>query len=210
MTEYYYETCNPGTDVINSSGLLIAGNNKTGATPGASNSLMKNHQWGFAPRIGIAWSPTSKLTVRAGYGMYFDRGEFFSYLSPSAGSGFNGPFGVTLAPPFVQPISVAQGATLSQPFGTTLPPPPPATGAAFLAYLPNLEQTACGYPGCWPPSNLYGPFLYGGYDINNKLPYTQNWTLDLQFQPSNTWLFEVGYVGNHGTHLVLRFPSTSL
>jgi len=167
---------------------------------------MKNHQWGFAPRIGVAWSPMSKLTVRAGYGMYYDRGELFSYLSPSAGSGFNGPFGVTLAPPFVQPISVAKNATLSQPFGTTLPPPPPATAAAFLAYLPNLQQTACGYPGCWPTGNLYGPFLYGGYDINNKLPYTQNWTLDLQFQPSNSWMFEVGYVGNHGTHLVLPVP----
>src|ERR1019366_5906835 len=113
LTEYNYGTCDTGTDVITGSGLLIAGNNKPGATPGASNSLMKNHQWGFAPRIGIAWAPTSKLTVRAGYGMYYDRGEFFSYLSPSAGSGFNGPFGVTLAPPFVQPISVAQGATLS-------------------------------------------------------------------------------------------------
>jgi hypothetical protein len=199
-------TCDTGTDVITGSGLEIAGNNKTGATPGASNSLMNNHQWGFAPRIGIAWAPTSNLTVRAGYGMYYDRGEFFSYLSPSAGSGFNGPFGVTLAPPFVQPISVAQGATLSQPFGTTLPPPPPATGAAFLAYLPNLEQTACGFPGCWPSGNLYGPFLSGGYDINNKLPYTQNWTLDLQYQANNNWIFEVGYVGNHGTHLVLPIP----
>src|ERR1700722_17042594 len=48
-------TCDSGTDVITGSGLEIAGNNKTGATPGASNSLMKNHQWGFAPRIGIAW-----------------------------------------------------------------------------------------------------------------------------------------------------------
>jgi len=199
-------TCDSGTDVITGSGLLIAGNNKTGGTPGASNSLMKNHQWGFAPRLGIAWAPTSKMTVRAGYGMYYDRGEFFSYLSPSAGSGFNGPFGVTLAPPFVQPISVFSGATLSQPFGTTLPPPPPATGAAFQAYLPNLEQTACGFPGCWPSGNLYGPFLYGGYDINNKLPYTQNWTLDLQYQASNDWIFEVGYVGNHGTHLVLPIP----
>ena len=35
-------------------------------TPGASNSLMNQHQWGFAPRIGVAWTPTSKLTVRAG------------------------------------------------------------------------------------------------------------------------------------------------
>jgi hypothetical protein len=206
LTEYNGGACDAGTDVITGSGLVIAGNNKTGATPGANNSLMGNHQWGFAPRIGIAWAPTSKLTVRAGYGIYYDRGEIFSYLSPSAGSGFNGPFGVTLAPPFVQPISVAKGATLSQPFGTTLPPPPPATGAAFLSYLPNLEQTACGFPGCWPTGNLYGPFLFGGYDTSNKLPYTQNWTLDLQFQPSNSWVFEVGYVGNHGTHLVLPVP----
>jgi len=206
LTEYNYGACDSGTDVITGSGLVIAGNNKTGGTPGVSNSLMKNHQWGFAPRIGIAWSPMSKLTVRAGYGMYYDRGEFFSYLSPSAGSGFNGPFGVTLAPPFVQPISVAKNASLAQPFGTTLPPPPPATAAAFQAYLPNLQQTACGYPGCWPTGNLYGPFLFGGYDINNKLPYTQNWTLDLQYQPNNAWMVELGYVGNHGTHLVLPVP----
>ena len=200
------QTCDPGTDVITNSGLVIAGNNKTGATPGASNSLMKNHQWGFASRIGIAWTPFKKITVRTGYGIYFDRGELFSYLSPSAGSGFNGPFGVTLAPPFVQPISAARGAALSQPFPSTLPPPSPVTGAAFLAYLPNLEQTACGFPGCWPAGNLFGPFLFGGYDIRNKLPYTQNWTLDLQYQFSNNWLLDVGYVGNHGTHLVLPIP----
>ena len=200
------QTCDPGTDVITGSGLVIAGNNKTGATPGASNSLMKNHQWGFAPRIGVAWTPFKKITVRTGYGIYYDRGELFSYLSPSAGSGFNGPFGVTLAPPFVQPISAARGASLSQPFGAALPTPPPATGSAFLAYLPNLQQTACGFPGCWPAGNLFGPFLFGGYDIHNKLPYTQNWTLDFQYQLSNNWLFQVGYVGNHGTHLVLPIP----
>jgi len=200
------QTCDPGTDVITNSGLVIAGNNKTGATPGASDTLMKKHQWGFAPRIGVAWTPFKKITVRTGYGMYFDRGELFSYLSPSAGSGFNGPFGVTLAPPFVQPISAARGATLSQPFGSVLPSPPAVTGAAFLAYLPNLQQTACGFPGCWPTGNLFGPFLFGGYDIRNKLPYTQNWTLDLQYQFANNWMFEVGYVGNHGTHLVLPIP----
>ncbi len=190
-------TCDPGTDTITSSGLEIAG-------PG--NSLMKHHQWGWAPRIGIAWTPFSKLTVRTGYGLYYDRGELFSYLSPSAGAGFNGPFGVTLAPPFVQPISVAKGATLSEPFGSTLPSPPPATDAALLAYLPNLNQTACGFPGCWPSGNLFGPLLYGGYDLYNKLPYTENWTLDLQYQATNNWLFEVGYIGNHGNHLVLPIP----
>jgi Carboxypeptidase regulatory-like domain/TonB dependent receptor len=201
------QTCDPGTDAITSSGLEIAGNNPTSPTPGASNSLINGRQWGVAPRIGIAWSPFSKMTVRAGYGIFYDRGELFSYLSPSAGSGFNGPFGVTLAPPFVAPISTAQNATLDQPFGSVAPPPPPGTGAAFLASLPNLEQTACGFPpNCWPAGNLFGPFLYGGYDINNKLPYVQNWTFDLQYQSSNSWLFDLGYVGNHGTHLVVPIP----
>ncbi len=194
------------SDTITNSGLEIAGNNPTAATPGASDTLMNHHQWGFAPRIGIAWSPLTKLTVRAGYGIYYDRGEFFSYLSPSAGAGFNGPFGVTLAPPFVEPIAAAKGANLSEPYGTALPPPLPATAAGFLALLPNLAQTECGFPGCWPTGNLFGPFLFGGYDANNKLPYTQNWTLDLQYQATNNWMFELGYVGNHGTHEVLPIP----
>lgn len=199
-------TCDANTDVITNSGLEIAGNNPSSGTKGASNSLMNQRQWGFAPRLGVAWSPLAKLTVRAGYGIYYDRGELFSYFSPSAGAGFNGPFGVTLAPPFVEPIATPHGATLSQPFGTTEPPPPPGTAAGFLALLPNLEETACGYPGCWPSGNLFGPFLFGGYGINNELPYTQNWTLDLQYQLNNNWLFEVGYVGNRGIHEVLPIP----
>src|SRR5580658_8205715 len=206
LTNYNGGECDPGTDVVTSSGLIVASNNKTAGTPGAGDSLMKNHQLGLAPRIGVAWSPFTKITVRAGYGLYFDRGELFSYFSPSAGSGFNGPLGVTLAPPFVSPVSVASGATLSEPFGTNVPTAPTPTAASLLAYLPNLQQTACGYPGCWPSDNLFGPFLFGGYDIHNKLPYTQNWTLDLQYQFANNWLLDVGYVGNHGTHLVMPIP----
>jgi len=187
------------SDTITNSGLEIATN--------GGDSLMKQRQWGFAPRIAVAWSPRPKMTVRAGYGIYYDRGELFTYFSPSAGAGFNGPFGVTLAPPFVEPIAAAKGASLTAPFGTTPPPPLPAPSASsFLALLPNLSQTACGYPGCWPKGNLFGPFLFGGYDVNNKLPYTENWTLDFQYQLSNSWLFDIAYVGNHGTHEVLPIP----
>ena len=183
------------SDTISGSGLEIAGN--------GSNSLMKQGQRGFAPRVAIAWSPRPKLTVRAGYGIYYDRGQLFSYFSPPAGSGYNGPFGVTLAPPFVEPIRAKRNASLSDPFGTVEPPPPPGNTGAFQALLPNLSQTSSGY---WPTGNYFGPFLFGGYDIHNKLPYTQNWTLDLQYQLSNNWLFDVSYVGNHGSHEVLPAP----
>jgi hypothetical protein len=158
---------------------------------------------GFAPRIGIAWSPTSKLTIRTGFGMYYDRGEFFSYLSPPAGAGFNGPFGVTLAPPFVSPEFAASGATLASPFGSGLPPTPAGSAAAFQALLPNIAQTESGN---YPAGNLFGPFVFGGYDINNKLPYTENWTFDLQYQAANNWLFSAGYIGNHGQHEILPIP----
>jgi hypothetical protein len=194
---------NAATDTITGSGLEFAGNNPSFATPGANNTLMNNPQWGFAPRVGIAWSPTSKLTVRTGYGIYYDRGEYFTEFSPSAGGGFSGPFAVTIAPPFNAPVFATSGATLATPFGTSTPPPPATSPTAFLDQLPNIAQTISGnYPG----GNKYGPFLFGGYDINNKLPYSQNWTFDLQYQLSNSWLFSAGYVGNHGTHLVLPIP----
>ncbi len=193
---------NSATDTIVNSGLEIAGNNPNDGTPGASDSLMKARQWGLAPRVGIAWSPTSKLTVRAGFGMYYDRGEFFSYLSPPAGAGFNGPFGVTLAPPFVSPEFAPSGATLADPFGSNLPPAPAGSAAAFTALLPNIMQTENGK---YPAGNAFGPFVFGGYDINNKLPYTENWTFDLQYQLGD-WLFSAGYVGNHGQHEILPIP----
>ncbi len=194
---------NAGTDTIVNSGLEIASNNPGFGTSGAGNSLLKNNQDGLAPRLGIAWSPTSKLTVRAGVGLYYDRGELFSELSPSAGGGFSGPFGVTLEPPFVSPAEAPSGATLTTPFGTTPPPQPAGSAASFTALLPNIAQTISGK---YPTGNLQGPFLFGGYDIYNKLPYTTNWSFDLQYQLSNSWLLSAGYVGNHGIHEVLPIP----
>lgn len=48
--------------------------------------------------------------------------------------------------------------------------------------------------------------MFGGYDINNKLPYSENWTFDVQYQMANNWLLDVGYVGNHGQHQILPIP----
>ena len=71
---------NPATDTIVNNGLIVAGNNKLAGTPGVSNTTLTGRQWGFAPRIGVAWSPkrfNDKIVVRAGWGMYYDRGELF-------------------------------------------------------------------------------------------------------------------------------------
>src|SRR6202030_4445025 len=95
----------PATGNITSTGLIVAGNSPH-ATQGVSNSTLTGRQWGFAPRLGIAWSPkmfNSKFVVRAGWGMYYDRGELYAYLSPGLAAGVipGGPFGVNQSPPFV-------------------------------------------------------------------------------------------------------------
>jgi hypothetical protein len=194
--QYQY---NASTDTIVNSGIVVAGNNPTLGTKGISDSTLTGRQWNIAPRIGVAWTPKQlkNVVVRAGIGMYSDRGEYFIDFSPAAGSGFNGPFGVTLAPPFTQQVSTT-GTTgsLSQPFaGVTLPAP--VTNLASLnALLPNIAKTSAAAT----------PFLFGGYDAGNTLPYSINWTFDLQWQPTNSLQLSLGYVGNHNDHQVLPIP----
>ncbi|HTG60517.1 MAG TPA: TonB-dependent receptor [Terriglobia bacterium] len=208
---------NLSSDTIVNSGLVIAGNNPNYHTPGVSTSTLVNNQYGFAPRIGLAYSPSfvKNVVVRAGFGMYYDRGEFFTEFSPSAGSGFNGPFGVTLEPPFVLPVLSGPSDTLSNPFGTTPPPLPSGNPAAFSALLPNINALInCSFsqnsgstplPNC-PAGNQFGPFLFGGYDPANKLPYSENWLFDIQWQPVNNLVLTLAYVGNHGVHGVQPIP----
>lgn len=183
------------SDTITNSGLVVAGNNKQYATPGASNSTLTNKQYGFGPRIGVAYSVTPKLVVRSGFGLYYDRGEFFTEFSPSAGGGFNGPFGVTLQPPFVQPVFATSASTSENPFGATRPPVD-TNPADFINNLSNqtaLEKGAA-------------PYLFGSYAANNKLPYTENWSLDVQYQLARRVVASVGYTGNHGVHQTVPLP----
>jgi len=54
-------------------------------------------------------------------------------------------------------------------------------------------------PRCWPISS--GVTIPG-----TNYPYSENWSLDLQWQPYNTLLFSLGYLGNHGVHGVIPIP----
>ena len=89
---------------VGNSGFVIAGNNKQNPTKGVSASTLNGRQWGISPRVGFAWSPHAihgKFVMSGGGGMYFDRGELFTYLSQPAGSSTGGPFGVTEEAPLV-------------------------------------------------------------------------------------------------------------
>jgi hypothetical protein len=199
-----------GGDAI---GLVIAGNNKGFGTKGVSDSTLTGRQWGFAPRIGFVYSPTfvKNVVVRAGFGMYYDRGEYFAYFSQPAGGGISGPFGVTMSEPFVVP-NFANGntATFAVPFGTAPLAPPPNNFSQVASLIPNASQLIQNTtPFCLaqtPQQFGCSGLFFAGYNPANKLPYSENWTLDLQWQPSNAWVATLGYVGNHGVHEVIPLP----
>ncbi|HEX9199230.1 MAG TPA: TonB-dependent receptor [Acidobacteriaceae bacterium] len=208
---------NSVSDTIVNPGFIIAGNNANGSK-GVSNTTLTGRQWGIGPRLGAAWQPTmfkDKVVVRAGAGMYYDRGELFSYFSPgyAIGTVTGGPFGVNQQLPFVTAQSCVPttfyegflptcdgtnaGGNLENPFGGTKSPAPTSPKASDLSnYLPNLASI----------KDFGQPISLGVYDRGNKLPYTMNFTLDLQWQPRNDLAIELGYVGNLGRHQVIPVP----
>ena len=198
-------------------GLVVAGNNKAFGFKGVSNSTLTGRQWMFAPRIGVAWSPSrfKNLVVRAGFGIYADRGEYFTELSASAGLGISGPFSVTTQEPFTVPVNAlctGPGCLALGPFGTTPLSPPPSNLSQVSGLIYNQSQlSGCSEPvtpTCTPDPNVTpaSDFLFGGYDPKNKLPYSENWSLDFQWQPKNNLVLTLGYVGNHGVHQPIPIP----
>jgi hypothetical protein len=200
-SQYSY---NATTDTITTNGFIVAGNNPDFPTKGVSDSTLTGRQWGLAPRVGVAWSPRAfndKVVVRGGWGLYYDRGELFTYLSPGFASGViaGGPFGVNQTPPWVNQQSCStfgysNCSTFEAPWGTTLGPGP--SGNPALLALPNAGDIEGGSP----------LFSFADYNRANKLPYTMNQTLDIQWQPRNDLVFEIGYVGNLGRHAVVPLP----
>ena len=196
-------------------GLVVAGNNKAFGFKNVSNSTLTGRQWMFAPRIGFAWSPSAlkNVVVRGGFGIYADRGEYFSELSASAGLGISGPFSVTTQEPFTVPVNatcVATGCLAAGPFGTTPLAPPPNNLSGVQSLIFNQAGlSGCSEPvtpTCIPTGFANFDFLFGGYDPTNKLPYSENWSLDLQWQPRNDVVLTLAYIGNHGVHQPIPIP----
>jgi hypothetical protein len=216
---------NATTDTLASNGIIIAGNNNLFPTKGVSNTTLTGRQWGLAPRLGVAWSPkkfNDKVVVRAGTGLYYDRGELFVYLSPGYAAGVvnGGPFGVNQTPPYVNaqncnPSTISNyylgyiptcpaPYSLSNPWGLSLGPGPTGNPADVDNYIPYTTTPGTGVANAI--SNGAQLFSFANYNRANKLPYTINDTLDFQWQPRNDLVIDVGYVGNFGRHEIIPLP----
>jgi hypothetical protein len=149
----------------------------------APRGLLKNPHREFAPRAGLAWSPSfdQKATLHAGGGIFFD-------MTQMNEMGFE-----NFGPPF---YNVQQ---YTQP-GTTI------TGVNSFATgtFPLIPTTKPG-PNYVPPAGTTTQTM----DPNEKTPTNYQWNLNIQHQLGSNSLFEVGYFGARGIHLSKRLSYNS-
>jgi hypothetical protein len=217
-------------------GFVVARNNKanTDTADFASNdSTLNGRQWGISPRVGFAWSPKSAhgtVVFSGGAGLYYDRGELFSYLSQPAGGSIGGPFGVTESAPLVgyangtgktlaDPLGQGLHTSSSTPAGSYVAPSadPSNVKNALQAQLDIMAKNGANSssdfgPKCggWDSQEGYldctATLNFGAYDKKNVLPYTLNYTFNMQWQPRNDLAITLGYAGNRGRHSVIPLP----
>ncbi len=122
--------------IVNSDGTLVpnTGTALNGIIVAATNSpfgryLFPPRKNNLAPRIGIAWDPTSsgKMSIRAGYGVFYDRWGSYSQFG-----GFN--------PPFNSSVNIFN-TLLSNPGGTAGALYPPSLSAVLAPWkYPQVQK----------------------------------------------------------------------
>jgi hypothetical protein len=152
----------------------------------------------FGPRIGFAWAPdagrlsggTGKLSIRGGWGFYYNRAEEEGILQNLSTPPFSitshgvNDLGGTFSPAFANPfadVAGQKGGSEANPF-----PFVPASGAS---------APATDWSNFFPMSlNVFSP--------NYTTPEAMNYNLTVQRQLSTNTVFSIGYVGALGRHLI--------
>jgi hypothetical protein len=189
--------------------LYVAGSvtdcNTAGVTPvglvfpgdkGVPNALTNTYYKGFAPRLGLNWSPSwkdgwlgvlaggpGKTSISMGYGIFYNPIEQlvleqFSAEPPFGGSNF-------ISNPLLQTPYVNQRGTIfPNPFNGILSPPR-------------------GQPVDW--ARFRPMTFFGQFPANLRLQYSDQYNLTIRRQLRGDILFQIGYVGSQGHRLLASY-----
>jgi hypothetical protein len=139
----------------------------------------------FAPRLGIAYLVNPSTVIRAGYGRSFDAGY--------AGSLFG--IAATQNPPVTVTQNLQSGG-----FNLATGPPQFVFPAGPHFSLLDLAAANIGAPNQTPALSASGAILYA-LPSQVRVPTVDSWNLTVQHELASGLYFELGYVGNKGTHV---------
>ena len=172
---------------VNPLGLVFPGDR------GVPNSLTNTYYKAFAPRIGLAYSPSSDSgvlhalfgskgtsSIRMGYGMFYNPVEQLVLEQFSAEPPFGGSSSYS-NPVFDTPFLGQNGTVNPNPFNGILSPKP-GSSIDWSTFRPLL--------------------LYGQFQPNLKSQYAEQYNFTLQRQLPGSVLLQAGYVGSQGHRLL--------
>jgi len=160
------------------------------------NALTNTYYKGFAPRLGMNWSPSWKdgflgklaggpgrTSVSAGFGIFYNPIEQLVLEQFSAEPPFGGS--ISISSPLLQTPYIDQlGNTYSNPFNGILNPPR-------------------GQPIDW--SNFQSSIFYGQFPANLRMQYSDQYNLTIKRQLSTELMMQLGYVGSQGHRLLASY-----
>ena len=161
---------------------------------GSKNGGAPFYNWDFkdlAPRLSIAYSPTPKTSIRAGFGVAYDH------------------FGTEIINTFGQSGSFGLSTSLTTPLGSqdvdcaprvTSLYAIPSTGCPGVSFV--LPAPPGGFPQTPPVGYAAGGFSSGfSADQNLKPPYAYMLNLSVAREVTPSSSLEVGYIGHLGHRL---------
>jgi len=161
--------------------------------PGIPNTIAPTRYNNFAPRIGIAYAPTSSnYSVRVGFGVFYSAIQQVTGMNTAGGPPFNVYYGSPVQPNLDSPYTDRySGAFEGLRFPAPLPPANVSAANPDLIDFTQFEQISGSY-GIFP---------------NNVLPLTTNYDLSFQRQLGRATVLSVNYVGTSGRHQMTSIDS---